>query len=153
MNPETTLVWHPLQEKLIELKQDCLRKQPLPIPHWERIENIAASGTPDLSWAWGDHEGFIELKHRHSPPVGVDTPVVIESVTAHQRLWWRQRWEAGGNISVLVRIGNEFLLFPGFWAAFNLGTSTMHSLREHASYATLRRELDVQKILSAAVRS
>lgn len=136
MNPETSLCWHPLQEGLNLLRRDCLREA-TPPPHWDRVENLVGSGYPDLSWAWVlggfSAEGHIELKYRAAPPVGPETPVVVESITPHQRLWWRQRWEAGGNIFVLLRLSQEYMLFQGNWAAFNLGTTTVSGLREHAS--------------------
>ena len=155
MNPETSLCWHPFQEGL-----NALRKQELlagrPAPHWDRVENVAGSGTPDLSFAWGEGEGHIELKYRSAPPVGAETPVVIDSVTAHQRLWWRQRWEAGGNIFVLLRIAEEYLLLPGRWAALNLGTTTMEGLRYHSRLLVLRAAVSdpkhVAMILEASCR-
>lgn len=151
-NPETTLVWHPVRDALATLRQTCLSEGRVP-PHWERIENAVGSGFPDLNWSWFGHEGTIELKHRHSPPVGEDTPVVLETITPHQRLFWRQRWESGGNVFVLVRIAQTFMLFQGYWACFNLGKTTMQGLRQHASYiAESPADLDIEKLLDAATR-
>lgn len=158
MNPETSLCWHPFQEGLIALKQESLQAGLL-APHWDRVENIAGSGTPDLSWAWTPPgrdalEGHIELKYRAAPPVREDTPVVIDSVTAHQRLWWRQRWEAGGSVFVLLRVFEEYLLLPGRWAALNLGTTGMAGLRLHSSLVVPRSEVKdrTAEILEAACR-
>lgn len=140
MNPETSLCWHPFKEGLDELKKKCLQAN-ISVPHWDRVENVAGSGTPDLSWAWAGKEGHLELKYRRARPVGADTPVVIDTITPHQRLWWRQRWEAGGSVFVLLRLEEEYLLIPGLWAALNLGTTTLDGLRRHSRLVVQRREL------------
>lgn len=151
MNPETTLCWHPLRDSLVALRQKHLRDGGCP-PHWDRVENIAGAGTPDLSWSWGGKEGHIELKHRYDAPVGPDTPVVVSSITPHQRLWWRQRWESGGNVHVLLRLGNEFLLFGGLWANFNLGSTDLESLRAHAQGQWDRGSLCAEEVLRLSCR-
>lgn len=152
-NPETTLTWHPFRDRLSTLRQQCLAEDRVP-PHWERIENSVGSGFPDLNWSWGGSEGLIELKHRHSPPVGEDTPVVFDTITAQQRLFWRQRWESGGNVFVLVRLGQEFMLFSGWWACFNLGKVTLESLRSHCVWrCESPQTLKVEELLTAAVRA
>lgn len=158
MNPETSLCWHPFQEGLTALRQQCLLDQVVP-PHWDRVENVAGAGTPDLSWAWQRlagplMEGHIELKYRAAPPVRPDTDVVIDSVTAQQRLWWRQRWEAGGSVFVLVRVAEEYLLLPGLWAALHLGKTPMAGLRDHASFMCRRGEIKAMTalVLEAAWR-
>lgn len=154
MNPETSLCWHPLQEGLNELRQACLRDSLVP-PHWDRVENCAGAGTPDLSWAWGlRREGHIELKYRAAPPVQAETPVVIDSITAHQRLWWRQRWEAGGSVFVFLRLAEDCYLFEGRWSALNLGMTDLAGLRAHATLILPRREVRARtsEILEAACR-
>lgn len=166
MNPETTLCWHPLQEGLVALRQACLRAKEPP-PHWDRVENCAGFGYPDLSWAWTRQralspshvrmdrlEGHIELKYRAAPPVRTDTPVVVESITPHQRLWWKERWEAGGNVFVLLRLAEEYLLFPGLWARTSLGTVPLAELREQARIIVPRSQVRDRagEILEAACR-
>lgn len=151
MNPETTLCWHPLRDSLNELRQSCLREGGVP-PHWTRVENGAGSGMPDLSWSWLGREGHIELKHRGVPPVGEETPVTVDTITSEQRLWWRQRWESGGNVHVLLRLGQEFLLFPGRWAALNLGYTPLAGLRGHCGYRSDRRELSAAAVLRSSCR-
>lgn len=147
MNPETTLVWHPLRDKLTELKQHCLREQ-LDPPHWERVENSASGGgMPDLNWCWNGVEGWLELKHRSAPPVEEDTDVVIDTVTAGQRLWWRERHAAGGRCYVMIRIANEYILLEAHWAAFNLGKTTMEGLYRHAKLVMGRNELNAELLL------
>lgn len=151
-NPETTLVWHPLRDRLDALRSHCLSLGTVP-PHWDRIESVVGSGIPDLNWSWNGKEGWIELKHRSSPPVNPETPVVIESINPHQRLFWRQRWESGGSVFVLVRIGMEWMLFSGYWAAFNLGKCDMQSLRDHATWlCDSPKDLDAAHILRNATR-
>lgn len=152
-NPETTLVWHPLRDRLAELRRECLAEDAVP-PHWDRIESLVGSGVPDLNWSWAGHEGWIELKHRASPPVGEDTPVVLDTITSHQRLFWRQRWESGGNVYVLVRVAQCFMLLQGYWCAFNLGKVTLESLRDHSSWlAESPADINVRELLRKARRS
>lgn len=150
-NPETTLCWEPLRDQLVTLRQQCLRSE-RPAPHWDRVENIAGSGTPDLSWGWDCGEGHIELKHRYDVPVGELTPVTLPTITAHQRLWWRQRWEAGANAFVLLRLANEFLLFPGLWAAHNLGNTHYQGLLAHAAGVWQRGQLSAEEVLRSSCR-
>lgn len=135
MNPETTLVWHPLKEALLGLRKQCLREGVQP-PHWDRVENVAGPGTPDLSIAWGQAhlDGHIELKYRNRPPVRDTTPVVIETITPEQRLWWRQRAVAGGNVKVLLRLGVTWLLFAGHEAALGLGQWNLEELEVNALF-------------------
>lgn len=127
MNPETTLVWHPLQGKLKDLRMSCLLNDERP-PHWQRIENIAGSGFPDLWWGWGT-SGTIELKHRGAKPAGADTPCVISSISPQQRLFWRQAHEAGVNCHVLTRVGMEWFLHPSDWARRLLGIVPIAEMR------------------------
>lgn len=130
MNPETTLVWHPFQGKLKDLKVQCLLEGARP-PHWMRIENaVPPPGFPDVWWAWGS-SGTIELKQRRAAPVGEDTPCVIESIQPQQRLFWRQCHEAGGSIHVLTRVGREWFLHTGDWARQWLGIVPIKDMRTH----------------------
>lgn len=129
MNPETSLTWHPLQSRLKDLRMSCLADERVP-PYWRRVEDRAQEGTADLWWGWVGGAGWIELKHRHGIPVGDDTPCVIESITPHQRLFWRQVAECGGNIHVLTRVGMEWFLHDGEWARLNLGDVPVSVLRD-----------------------
>lgn len=152
MNPETRLCWVPLNDKLVELRQQCIREGLTP-PHWDRVENSAGSGYPDLDWHWDRSGGHIELKYRADLPDDVEnTPISLPTITPHQRLWWRQRWEAGGAVFVLLRLGEEYLMFPGFWAAMNLGNSTLKSLHTHCVYRAKRKDLNAAVLLGRAVR-
>jgi hypothetical protein len=132
VNPETTLVWHPLKGRLKDLKVQCLLEGARP-PFWDRIENIAGSGFPDLWWAWGT-SGTIELKHRNAPPVNAETPCVIESISPEQRLFWRQASEAGSSVHVLTRVGREWFLHEGNWARQWLGVVPIADLRAHSLF-------------------
>lgn len=148
MNPETTLVWHPLQSQLIGLRKNALAAGVQP-PHWDRVENAAGAGTPDLSWAWAacGLDGHLELKYRELPPVRDTTPVVIETITPHQRLWWRQRSQAGGNIKVLLRLGITWLMYEGDQAARGLGQWTFDETMDRALYRS--DKLDALQLMEA----
>jgi len=140
VNPETSLVWHPLQGRLKDLRMACLANEER-APHWNRIENIAGAGFPDLWWAWGA-SGTIELKQRGAAPVREDTPCVIESISADQRLFWRQCSEAGGSVHVLTRVGREWFLHEGGWARQWLGIVPIATLREHNLLVAMIDKLD-----------
>lgn len=127
MNPETRLVWHPLQGRLKDLRTQCLLDGERP-PHWFRTEVRSEGGFPDLWWGWGA-AGLIELKHRHAPPSGADTPCAIESITPKQRLYWRQASEAGSSMYVMTRVGLEWFLHEGDWARRWLGLVPVRELR------------------------
>lgn len=144
MNPETRLVWHPLRDLLNKLREARLQAG-LSAPHYDRLETVTGD-TPDLSWAHAGREGHIELKYRADWPVRPTTPVVIETVTAGQRLWWRQRSEAGGHVRVLVRIGLDYVLLEGRLAALRLGRMDRAELEEHNLLSNSRR-LDLEEVL------
>lgn len=145
MNPETRLVWHPLKEKLDALKRECLKAK-RPPPHYDRVENLAGGGTPDLSWSW-DHcgEGWLELKFVAEPPKSPDTPLRVESVTKDQRLWWRKRAESGGTVYVLTRVGPQFILHEGSHAARVLGQLPLSELLTQAVW--VGRRLEAEELL------
>lgn len=127
-NPETRLVWDVIRPRLVDLRALCLVNLQVP-PYWHRVETSTGSGFPDLWWGW-HRQGLIELKHRAAPPVGEDTPCVIDSITAHQRLFWRQAHESGTPMHVLTRVGVEWFLHDGDWARRYLGLVPMSDMRQ-----------------------
>ncbi len=95
-------------------------KSKIPVTaHFQRHEDIAAAGIPDLSYAWNGIDGWIELKyykkwkkqdHNH-----------IDSWTKVQRHWMRKRQEAGsGKCFLFIKIEKEYLLFTGRALAYTL---------------------------------
>jgi hypothetical protein len=89
--------------------------------HVERVENKASLGTPDVSWAGGGKEGWIELKWVARWPVK-GGPLALDHFTPQQRLWLTKRCLAGGRADVLLGVGSDdFLLFSGATAARVLG--------------------------------
>jgi hypothetical protein len=111
------------------------------------VDNEACwRGTADVSYV-GTHqpapgpcfvdkvEGWIELKQLPSWPKrgGV---VSLPEFEPQQRIWLRQRWAAGGDASLLLRVGNgrkaEWLLFTGPVAAEHVGKVGRVDLYERA---------------------
>lgn len=84
--------------------------------HAVAIENALDKGTPDVNTL----AGWIELKQINGWPVNRG-PVRVPKFTAEQRFWLRKRCEAGGAAYLLIRVGKEWFLFWGHWAAENLG--------------------------------
>jgi hypothetical protein len=104
--------------------------------HAVAVDNEACHrGTPDVSYCGAyrfssqpyvveQREGWIELKQLPRWPK-LGEVVKISHFTPQQRIWLRQRWEAGGASSLLLRVGSgcktEWLLFDGPTAADHVG--------------------------------
>lgn len=91
-----------------------------------RVENPMVPGTPDVSIV----PGWIELKYAERwPPKG--GPLRIDHFTREQRAWITKRVKAGGNVWLLLKVGeHEWLLFKGLIAALYLGHEPRERLYE-----------------------
>jgi hypothetical protein len=92
------------------------------------VENVACPGTPDVAHVLG----WIELKQISRWPARAETPLRVPHFRPEQRLWIR-RWccAAGpGSVTVLLRVGKEWLLLPGPWAADHLGNAKKATVLE-----------------------
>lgn len=74
-------------------------------------------GTPDVNWT----HGWIELKVNPAWPARASTLVKFETFTKQQRIWLRNRWNAGGSAYLLARVGRNHLLWTGSDAADFVG--------------------------------
>lgn len=93
--------------------------------HAVPVENPARPGTPDVNFI----NGWIELKKLDRwPKIKPDDPVLLDHFTPQQRIWAQQRHRAGGNVWLLLQVGNEFLLFTGCFAAESLGRASKSAL-------------------------
>lgn len=82
------------------------------------VENKCGIGTPDVNYA----DGWIELKWmKRWPKIRDSEPVLFPHFTAQQRLWARRRSERNGRVFLLAKIGQDWLLFTGAWAAEHFG--------------------------------
>lgn len=83
-----------------------------------RVENLVGIGTPDVNYT----RGWIELKYIGGWPVrDPDAIVKVDHFTPQQRVWIMRRALAGGRVFVFLKVGEEWLLFNGGWAARCLG--------------------------------
>lgn len=82
-----------------------------------RIENLVEPGTPDVNY----RDGWIELKYIPAWPKRAETMVKIDHYTPQQRAWAIRRGHVGGKVSLLLVVGDEWLLFSGKDAAYWLG--------------------------------
>jgi len=83
--------------------------------HWQRIENIAGSGTPDINVCIHGVEHWIESKEMDAFPKRPETGVRV-SLRQEQIVWLILRWRADGHGWVLVQVGREVFLFDGQYA-------------------------------------
>lgn len=88
------------------------------------VENPAKPGTPDVEFIGG----WIEVKFIRAWPVRSDTIVRVDHYTPQQRVFAKRRAGKGGNIWLVLVVGNEWLLFRGEDAAEYLGTLTAEGL-------------------------
>ena len=100
--------------------------------HFQRHEDLAAEGIPDISFAIrnGDigTQGWIELKWKRRYPVRPTTQIKFEHFTAAQKLWLRLRGRIAGNCWVFVQIEREWFLFDWKIAIEHLGKMTRSEL-------------------------
>lgn len=79
--------------------------------HAQRHEDRLSAGVPDVSYACGGADGWIELKRIRAFPVLPKTPVRT-NLTIQQALWLEARGRAGaGRCFVLVRSPRGVHLF------------------------------------------
>lgn len=113
--------------------------------HAERVENRCCLGMPDVNWACSippepqlgipnvRAEGWIELKELKAWPKRPETVVHIEHYTQDQRIWARTRAMAGGNVTLLLKVKREWLLFDGTRASHVVGLCDKQTLFRNAS--------------------
>lgn len=77
-----------------------------------RVENSIGSGHPDVDYSHGN----IELKAMANFPHRLNTPIEVPCFTGEQAGWLAQRWKAGGNAWLWVRVSKGWYLFDG-WTA------------------------------------
>lgn len=71
------------------------------------VENLVGPGTPDVNFIGG----WLELKSLDGWPARPETPVKIDCLTPQQRVWLWQRSQAGGHAFLLLKVGNDWLIY------------------------------------------
>lgn len=92
------------------------------------VENPIMIGFPDVEFIGGT----MELKQADHWPARSTTPLRLDHYSKEQRVWHTRRWTKGGNITVLVQVGSEYLLFTGIVAASILGHVPESELKREA---------------------
>lgn len=78
----------------------------------ERIESFVSCGVPDIYFTLMDSDmGWMELKHLHEWPKRESTIVKIEHYTPQQKNWIRRHGIKGANVSLLLQVGHEYMLY------------------------------------------
>jgi hypothetical protein len=81
--------------------------------HMKPIENSVGIGTPDVCYI----DGWLELKILAEWPKRADTVVKFKRYTKEQKLWLRTHWELGGRSFLVLKVGQEWLVWAGADAA------------------------------------
>jgi len=81
-----------------------------------RVENMVNQGTPDVNY----RGGWIELKYAPKWPALPTTPLRVHHFYKEQRVWLYRRAVTGGKVFVMLKVGEEWLLFEGKVAAYCL---------------------------------
>jgi hypothetical protein len=81
--------------------------------HMKPIENTVGIGTPDVYYI----EGWLELKILDEWPAKPGTIVKFKRYTQNQRLWLFDQWRLGGRSFLVLKVGQEWLVWTGMDAA------------------------------------
>ena len=87
------------------------------------------AGIPDVNFA----DGWIELKWLRAWPKRENTVVRLRHFTKNQRDWLRDRYEADGNVWLLLQCRMEWLMFTGLDAATYVGRVSREGLYQCAT--------------------
>ncbi len=80
-----------------------------------RVENSTASGMPDVEGCYTQVQFWIELKVADRP-ANSTTNIDVKHLRPKQAEWLHNRWLAGGNAWILIRIVSSLYLIPGKYA-------------------------------------
>lgn len=100
-----------------------------------RVENGLGAGFPDVNYS----DGMLELKRLDHWPVRASTPVSIPTLEERpaQVAVMARRWCHGGCAFLMLRVGQELLLFDGWTARTVRGAMPRAWLYENACWVSV----------------
>lgn len=101
--------------------------------HFERIENIAGDGTPDVDYCISGNAGKIELKYEDTNAVRQTTPVLgrTRGMRRSQIIWAAKRLSAGGRVHLCIGTpGTAYFLNLGLWQPVDMKNIELLSAQE-----------------------
>jgi hypothetical protein len=117
-----------------------LRKKMVGGKHWTeatRHEDAYQRGIADVSFVQRSDEvnlhGWVELKFKGTAPVRPSTICKLPHFTDDQRIWLKNKGEAGGMTFLLLQLGRAWLLFD-HQRCQEVGHLTSAELFETANY-------------------
>lgn len=86
----------------------------MPGDRWNRIENVAGTGLPDINCCLGGVEVWIETKYP-TIPKRLSTPLFGSNhkLSQEQMNWFAQQTQAGGNSFVYIETDDRRILIHG----------------------------------------
>lgn len=112
------------------------------------VENVMRAGCCDINYI----EGWLELKWLAEWPKRPETIVKFPKFRPAQRVFLLNRSRLGGRAHLLLRVGKEWLLLPGYWSAVHLGVDATREQIRAAAEQQWPKKLIAAELIAALRR-